>query len=327
MGQGIADWKQTARWYADGQGPLETQLPYIRGRWFFVDPQSGISTADGRDESPMDNIVTAYDACKTGRGDGICLLSSGVTTAYCTSYLTAALDWAKWGITVFGVCAPTLYGQRARVANKSTALNLAYMIDVQGSNNAFYNMSIYNGGTTGIGGVKVTGQRNYFGNVNMMGGMGMTVPTIADYSLRLSGGDENTFVDCVLGNDTFDKGDLAAAELIVDGGCMRNRFIGCEFNSWRSAGTTAGMVLLNGGDAITRHMLFKDCSFLMYRLGSAAAEAAVVIGTIPNNGFVMFKDCTAVGFVDYGKSFTNRCFSNAVTPVESACSMVLTGTA
>lgn len=275
----------------------------------------------------LDDVTEAYSRCVSGRGDGIALMSYGTTTAGCTSYSTAVLDWTKWGITVYGACAPTMFSQRSRIANAAASLALGYLIDVQGSNNAFYNLSAYNGGTTGIGGIMVSGNRNYFGNVHMMGGMGMTVPTIADYSLRLSGASENTFVGCVIGNDTFDKSDIAAGELIVDGGCMRNTFIGCEFLSKRTAGTTAGMVLLNGGDAITRRLLFRDCFFSMYRDGNATAEAAIVIGTIPNNGFVLFKNCSAVGFTDYGKNFTNRCFSDAVTPVESACSMVLTGTA
>lgn len=300
-----------------GIGQQTPGLPLIRGTWYFVDPTLGSSTGAGTFEDPMDSIATAYTACTTGAGDGICLLSAGTTTAGCTSYLTSAITWSKWGITVFGVCAPTRFSQRARISTQ--AANLANLITVSGSNNSFYNISLYNGGTTGAGCVAVTGDRNYFENVHMMGGMGMSTPTVNDYDLLIQGGDENTFVNCVIGSDTFDKTDIAGAELHLDDGAMRNRFIGCEFISYRSAGTTAGMIKLVGaGDSITRTVLFDNCFFHMYRDGNVTAEATVVIGTPPNNGFIIFKDCLRHGFTDWGAvAATGRVYSGSATQAEA----------
>lgn len=294
-------------------------LPFIAGQWFFVDPTSGSSGASGLDPvNAVDSIVTAYGLCTSGAGDGICLISRGVTTAGTTSYLTAALDWTKWGITVFGVCAPTRFSQRSRIANGSAALALAYLIDVQGSNNSFYNLSFYNGGTTGAGGVRVSGDRNYFENVHFMGGMGMTTPTITDYDLYLTSAEENTFVNCVIGSDTFNKSDIAGAELFVASLSQRNRFINCEFLSYRSAGTTAGIINLVGGDSISRTMIFDNCLFHMYRDGNVTAEATVVIGTVPNNGFVIFKNCFRHGFTDWAAvAATGRVYSASVAATEA----------
>ena len=284
-------------------------LPFIRGTWFFVDPTSGAATNDGLTAyTPFASLATAYAACTSGAGDGIALLSPGTTTAGFTSYLTAAITWSKWNITVVGVCAPTRFSQRARISTQ--AEDLANLITVSGSNNSFYNFSLYNGGTTGAGCIKVTGDRNYFENVHMMGGMGMTTPTITDYDLLIAGGDENTFVNCVFGNDTFDKSDIAGAEVFFDDGAMRNRFYGCEFISFRSAGTTAGMIgLVGAGDSITRTVLFDNCIFQMYRDGAVTSEATVVIGTAPNNGFLIFKDCLRHGFTDWGAAASARVFS------------------
>jgi hypothetical protein len=289
---------------------LGTQLS---GTTFYVDVKTGSSGNDGLSpQTAFDHLKTAYDACTSGAGDVIYLLSRGTTTAETTSYLTAALDWTKWGITVIGICAPTRFGQRARVS--TAAVDLAYLIDVQGSNNAFYNISFYNGGTTGIGGVIVQGDRNYFENVHFVGGNGMTTPTVADFSLKLMGAQENTFVNCVIGTDTFDKGDIAGAQLLLDrdaamGGCIRNRFVGCEFLAKTTAGTTCGLIKLNAtGDSITRTMIFDDCSFHMYRDGAITAEVNVVIGTDPNNGFIIFKNCIAHGFEDWALSTTARVY-------------------
>jgi hypothetical protein len=296
-------------------------IPPITGDYFHVCP--GLSTiinykgkqvvgsSGNSGESiyaPLDSIATAYGKCTSGAGDGIILWSYGTTTAATTSYLTSALTWSKHGITTVGICAPTMMSQRARVANKSTSTDLANLATISGNNNTFINMSWFNGGTTGAGGLLVSGSRNYFNNVHIMGGMGMTTPTIADYSLTLQG-QENTFDGCVIGSDTFDKSDIAAGELILSGGGERNRFRDCEFLSYRTAGTTAGLILLSGGDCITRHIIFDNCTFTMYRDGSITAEVAVVIGTAPNNGFIIFKNCTRHGFTSWAPVANARVYS------------------
>jgi len=308
-------------------------LPVILGDWYHVNPNTvrnsntnpypGDNSKDGlTKETPLANLKNAYDKCYSGRGDGIVLYSSGLNTAGCTSYLGAALDWTKWGITVVGVCAPTVFGQRARISTKEE--DLAYLIDVQGSNNAFYNISMFNGGTTGAGGLKVSGQRNYFGRMNIMGGMGMSTPTINDYSLLLDGADENTFEKCIIGNDTFDKDDIAGAELIVQNGCMRNHFNDCEFLSYRTAGTTAGMIKTVNTNCITRELVFKDCLFNMYRDGAVPAEVSVWIGTVPNNGFVIFRgDCVKLGFTDFSAAGTARSIVTMPTSVNATSGGVL----
>ena len=95
-------------------------LPSIRGQWFFVDPLTGSdTTGDGQQISTaFASLPAAYAACTDGNGDGICLLSSGSTTASTTSYLVQTLVWAKNGITLFGVSANNGIYQRARVASK-----------------------------------------------------------------------------------------------------------------------------------------------------------------------------------------------------------------
>lgn len=289
----------------------------VTGTQYFVDPKIGSSSNDGKSPgTAFDSIVTAYNACTSGAGDSIVLLSRGTTAAECTSYLTTALDWTKWGITVIGDCAPTRFSQRASIS--TAAADLAYLIDVQGSNNSFYNISLYNGGTTGAGCVKVTGDRNYFENVHFMGGMGMTTPTVNDYDLYINGGDENTFINCVIGSDTFNKTDVAGAEMIIGGKAMRNRFYGCEFISFRSAGTTAGMIkLADEGNSITRTMVFDNCFFHMYRDGDVTAEVSVVIGNVPVNGFIIFKDCQRHGFVDWAAVATKRVYSASSSGTEA----------
>ena len=292
-------------------------LPFIRGKWLFVDPYAGSSSNDGLSlKSAFATLKSAYDSCTDGAGDGIAIVSGGTTTADTTSYLSASLAWTKSDITVFGVCSNSRFSQRARISTQ--AANLANLLTISGNNNSFYHLSFYNGGTTGAGGVSVSGLRNNFENCHFMGGMGMTVPTVSDYSLLLAGSQETTFFNCVIGSDTFDKTDIAGAELHLSTGSERSRFINCELISFRSAGTTAGLIKLVGsGDSITRNLVFDNCFFQMYRDGNVPTEVGVVIGTMPNNGDIIFKDCLRHGFTDWATTATNRIFSGSPTLHES----------
>jgi len=324
MSKGLAQMRQAANFTFDNfiNGGMLPSLPPIRGTWYFVDPYAGSDT--GRTGKSLAQafatLTKAYTACTSGRGDGIAVYSGGITTANTSTYLSAVLDWTKWGITVVGICAPTRMAQRARIANASTATSLAYLIDVQGSNNTFYNISIGNFGSNAlaVGGVKVTGNRNYFENVHIIGGGGHTA-TADDYDISLNAA-ENTFVNCVFGSDTYDKGNNANCNLLFPGGgavCMRNRFYGCEFLSYHSSGTTAGAIRSAAGDGIVRPHLFENCSFIAYDDGGTIlSEASVVIGTNPNNGYFLFKDCARIGYVDWG-AVAAYCYTNAPTAHEA----------
>jgi hypothetical protein len=94
-------------------------LPPIRGEWFIVDPYKATESSKAVDGALAD-LLTAYDACVSGRGDGILLLSGGTGTASQTSsYLDTNLAWSKYGITVFGVASGNGFFGRARVSSRS----------------------------------------------------------------------------------------------------------------------------------------------------------------------------------------------------------------
>lgn len=93
-------------------------LPSIRGKWFIVDPYK-LTAADGGIDGSFSTLQEAYDACTSGYGDGILILSGGTGTAsQTTSYIKYPLVWSKHGITVVGVGAPVRQFQRVRISNK-----------------------------------------------------------------------------------------------------------------------------------------------------------------------------------------------------------------
>jgi hypothetical protein len=273
-------------------------LPPIRGTWYFVDPTSGLAAKNGLTPgSAKATFKDAYDLCTSGAGDGVVLMSAGTTAAGCTSYLSAVLDFSKHGVTVIGLSSGTkLYG-RARIANLSTAVNLAYLIKVSGSNNRFVNVNMFNGGSdaAALGCLWITGHRNRFENCHFVGaGHATPAAETGTYDLLLDGGQENTFVECAFGTDTIIRA-AASGNIRVDGGAWRNRFYDCEVISY-SATAGKGHVLVVDATAFSGWMLFKGCSFLNWNENGVNLVDAALIGTKPNSGQIAFNDCGFFGF-------------------------------
>ncbi|KKN51486.1 hypothetical protein LCGC14_0622270 [marine sediment metagenome] len=319
MSKGYSSMREAADWVSS-QRYLEQSLPFIHGTWYFVRPLTTATTAStdnrsGQDPSaPLLTLAAAYGKTTSGRGDGICVMSSGVTLAN-TTIFSDEITWSKWGITVQGIAAPTRMSLRSRISTAEE--DLAQLITLSGSNNWFRNVQMINEGTTGTGVLTVSGERNAFDNCHLIGGVGVSSASIADLDLTLTG-NENTFRGCTFGTDTFDKEDLAGASILLDGGGARNRFFDCEFLQQRSAGTTAGAIKLADGSAITRDIIFNNCHFSVWRVNAIPAEASVVIGSTVTNGVVLFRKCTRHGFTDWGTvALTADVYSASPTMHES----------
>jgi len=279
----------------------------VRGYRYYVDPTSGSDSYSGtKPNKAFATLTAAYEACVSGRGDVIEVFAPGTTSAGCTTYLTDSLDWTKHGITVIGHSAPGFFAHRARVANKgTTAEDLAYLIDVQGNNNAFYNISITNYGTNAaaVGGLKVTGDRNYFERCHILGGGHGTPGSLAEANSLELGGNENTFMFCRFGTDTFSRvGTNAMGEILLKGNASagtgnRNRFYFCETLAQVTSGQTAyGAVKGATSDCIQTNLYFYGCIFQAFMLGAISNVASWFIGTAPNNGFIIVDKCGRIGF-------------------------------
>lgn len=282
--------------------PVFGTLPAIRGQYFFVDPAGGSNGATGKSiKAAVADIEEAYSLCTDAVGDGIVLISRGNSGSTTTSYLSASIDWTKSSITVVGMCAPTRFSNRSRISTAET--NLPYLIDVQGHNNIFVNISLFNSGSDplAVGCLKVTGQRNYFGGVHAVGGAGKT-PADNDRSLELGlGGDENHFEACTFGTDTFDGGNKILAPIYLNGGGYgaRNYFHRCMTLSVAASGTAQAAIRIGGaGAGIIRNIIFEKCLFQVFKDGISAAGqlSAVTAAAWPNNGNILMIDCAFWGF-------------------------------
>jgi hypothetical protein len=355
-------------------GVTGSALPYIRGQWFFVNPDTGDNDRDGLtvDEAVAD-LLTAYNRCTSGAGDGIVLFSAGTgTAADTTSYLKQSLAWSKHGVTLFGLAAPvSMYG-RARVANVevvTTALEtcaqtanaitreagsfltdgwvagmkgvivdsgsnnaatftvtvaealsltvsetlnvqtkaetvsttltsyIPEMVLVSGDNNRFLNFNIGNWSShaLSLGGIKVTGNRNYFGMGHAVGAGHATPGAVATaYDLLVDGGQENDFERITFGTDTILKA-AANAEIVFDGTAYRTRFRDCDILCYSE---TAGKGAVKSMDAtaLSGFQVFSRCRFMAWKPNGLGALTSAFIGTKPTSGQILMDACSLVGW-------------------------------
>jgi hypothetical protein len=310
--------------------PVYGNIPAIRGKVFFVDPKVGLAGNPGTKAKPLNTLKSAYDKCVTGRGDAIILLSfASATSADHTSYLDAALDWTKSGITVVGVTAPTMFAQRARIANASTLLTAPYLIKVSGHANAFYNLSMFNGGSdaAALGCLQVSGNRNYFYNVHAVGAGHATPSAAADaVNLELIGASENTFEKCVFGTDTINRvGTLTTYDIEFSSGCARNVFKDCITLSQTTSGQAGhlGIRFDGAGDAINRNQYFMNCHFSNYNEGVISDQTSLVGGTLPNNGKLVMHGCSSLGYAAWDSAGADTVFTDQ--PQSNAAGGIMAG--
>ena len=298
---------------------LMPQAQGLYGKTYYVNKLYGATGKKG--DSPMRakaNITEAEELCVSGRGDMIVINSSGITTANTTSYLDAALTWDKWGITVLGMCAPTMVAQRARISNTS-GTDIATLMTISGSNNAFYNLHVLQGGSgaTALGCLEVSGDRNYFENCHIAGGGHATPAADAGmFSLKLTGS-ENTFVNCTIGLDTIVRA-AANGELVFDSGAARNQFINCRFIS-NSITTGKFMVIVTDATSLDRYTIFQDCLFYNFATNHAATLANCFSFPGGEQTFdVILRNCMLVGIDEWDDNDTTGVWVDGAMTIATA---------
>lgn len=188
----------------------------------------------------------------------------------------------------------------------------AQNILLTGSNNSFYNIELWNGGSVAgaLGGLKVASLRNYFENCHIVGGAGCTA-TANERSLELAvGAQDNNFVNCTFGTDTVDRGNNANCELLLAGDLttQRNEFINCKFAAQAEGGTAHGAIKSASATALGRHMIFRDCDFMCYKSNLGTDQASVFIGTGLNTAkLFIVGQSFAEGYAAWDANAANNC--------------------
>lgn len=299
--------------------------PLFTGNWYFVNPATGSDGNTGAADSPFATLYQAHAKMLSGNNDVCVLVGNGATsgTARLSTALAQTIDstvtagtlvWSKNACHLIGQCAPTMVGQRARIAPPTgvytvTTFGSANFITVSSQGCYFANFSTFNGFSTG-GANQIcwtdTGGRNCYSNV-LFGGMGDagSAADAGSRSLKISGTiGENTFYNCEIGLDTVSRG-AANASLEFAGGTPRNTFVGCNFPFETSSATVLG-IIGTGAANMDRWQKFDRCTFINGAQSGSTTMSGLSTLAASSGGLLLMKDATLVGITEFGTDATSR---------------------
>jgi hypothetical protein len=269
----------------------------VVGNVYYVDANNGSDSDEGTSfGSAFKTLGKAEDVCTSFNYDVIIVAPSAnsVTTE-------ASITWDKSFITVIGATAPVAQGQRSRIGFGSSATSPC--LTISGMGNRFINLKLVVEEDINVM-VYLTGDRNYFNNVEFAGICNST--TGDDTSARvisMSGAGENLFENCSIGVDTVARS-VANYTLEMASSCERNTFRNCQFELWAdSADACFGKISAAG--AIDRFVLFDHCLFNSNgtNAGGTALTKAFDTGNAIG-GSIFLWDSWLYGATDWADDFT-----------------------
>lgn len=311
-------------------------LPFT-GNYYFVDPVNGADGNDGTPELPLKTLYGALAKCTAGNNDVVVLVGDGTSTGSArlstalaqeinSSATTGTLNWNKNATHLIGVAAPTMVAQRARIAPPTgtytaATFNSDAFINVTASGCYFANLSVFCGFSTGSASMIAwtdSGSRNCYSNVNIYGMADAASAGGANArTLKLNGGGEHTFINCVFGGDTVARS-AANATVELAGNTARNSFIGCVFPFQASAATPLGLKVGQAG--MDRWALFKNCSFINNVGSTSTTLSALSTLAASSGGQVVIQGSIMVGITEFGSdaSSLGQIYVDMAAPSASA---------
>jgi hypothetical protein len=280
----------------------------VVGNIFYVDANNGSDSANSgtSPDNAFKTLGAAYTACTTYNYDVVIVMptANSVTSE-------ASIVWAKAGVTVIGAAAPTADAQRSRIGFGATATTPCLKITAPA--NRFINLKLVVEEDVNVL-VEIASPRQYFANVSFSGSTNATTgDDTAARSLVIDDDcGENTFENCIFGNDTvLQSAANAVVEIVGTSTNARNQFIDCIF---RAVCDNAGprFVLFTGSYSAECFRLFKRCLFLNTRGGTTTMTVGM---TVPasTNGKILMIDSWWLGCTDLADVVTSV-YTNNYTP-------------
>lgn len=276
-------------------------MPFGAGRGalsLYVDADNGSDSNSGKTPATaMATVAAALAKCTSGNGDTIYLLPTFTSS----SAITAAITWNKNNTHLVGLAAPSPNSRARMSAGASDDLATLMTVSAQGCVFANFRIGNFGDAATCLHCVEVTGNRNYFYNVDFQG-MGHATPAAvaAGTSLKLTGAEENRFERCTIGLDTILRS-AANFNLTVASSSARNEFYDCLFRCYSDDATACFISL--GANGVERFLLFKDCIFAnIDTIGTGTALTQAFSTNATQNGMVLLKNCTLMNTTDWETS-------------------------
>jgi hypothetical protein len=322
--------------YHMGGVPVLAGIPFgINSKAIFCAPyragsENGASDSH-RGDTPRRAVKTLSQALSLAveeRNDVVFMLTSGESAAETSDDLSASLDWSKNQVHLIGVHGGTKYGQRARVQPLAAATGVTPLFNLTGSGCRVHGVHFFCGGdVTNLVAMQVTGNHNVVTDCHIAGGGSADLGGAANAtSLKLDGGSENVFKNCVIGLDTIERDADFMGELWIDGGASRMWFEDCFFTTYLSADNQT--VTINDSTAIDRTLMFKNCVFFAKSTNKAVAQTTVFSIPAISQGAILLVNSYAAsdgGAVDWDASNRGIIWSNNVAAAAGAAGGIMTG--
>jgi hypothetical protein len=298
------------------------------GNVYFVAPVTGSDGNSGKSpRKPFKTLLKAQTVATANQNDVVFFLSEGNAAALATDYQSATLDWAKDGVHLIGINSGSYISQRSRVAFVSTYVTASNLFTVSADNCYIAGIQFWAGVASAnpTGCVKVTGERNKFKNCQF-GGMGATLMDSAGaYSLKLEGGGENFFEDCIIGQDTSAVGAAVNAHLYFASATARNKFKGCTFLMYTAHATNTQFIRAAAASMLNIQV-FDECIFINDTANGSTTltqAATIVAGGSPAGG-VLLRQCVSVGATDWNATDAGNVYGSAESATANAIGLGVT---
>lgn len=261
---------------------LPGPIPFgVDSKVYFVAPYRTTSNgaSDGNDGlSPRRALQTvfgtngAFSKCRDNKNDTIVLIPSGNSAAETTEDISSAQTWDKDLVHMIGQ-SRNRFGQRCRF--NASGLAATPMVNVTGGGCVFANFQLFVGDdAASLVPWQDAGSHNYHENIHFAGmGLAALASAANACSLKINGGTEGVFKDCVIGLDTIERDGDSDGELVFDGGASRYLFDGCFFTTYLSADNQTVTIADTLG--IDRTIEFHDCRFFAKSTNKATAQTTV----------------------------------------------------
>jgi hypothetical protein len=285
-------------------------LPYV-GKVIYVDPTNGSDSSGGSSQADAFlTVAAAYAAATSGNHDVIIIAPSGGTGR--TSESTA-ITWAKRFTHLIGNAAPTVQDARAGI---SFAVGGSLTISENGC--IFKNLTLASTEDINVP-VTVSGDYNSFIGVDFKGAMNATAgDDAASRVLVLDGAQENSFVGCTFGSDTFMRS-TTNATLEFANAASRNVFTDARF-IMAADNVGPNHVLFTGTSAIDRWVEFNNCLWYSFWTNDAdkVTHALDLAAQAATGHVLMTGRQLLVGFDDWEAADSGRMYFEPASATANA---------
>ena len=272
-----------------------------QGNVWWVRPINGSDINNGLSPATaFATLAAAQNAAVANQNDVVLLCAENNTASGTTNYQSDVLIWAKNLVHLIGVNSNPTFGQRSRVALAAASTTSNELFRLSGNGCKISGIEFFMGvaSVNPIGCMNVTGQRNHIIGCQIAG-MGATTNDISgSYSLAITGGAENVFEDCAIGQNTVQLGAGTSNSVILfASGATRNIFKRCIVQL-NTSSATACLFLRAVAGSMDRFQYFIDTIFEnVVQSGSTTLThgMAVAASGSPSGGIVLAGTTGMVG--------------------------------